>query len=198
MAQIVPPQPAEHHAGFTEQAGGRDILAHGPARRTVGLGVLQLARPMHGHRDGDDEAGDAARGRDERAGDEYPRRIGVEDEPPDEEGIGWIDRPAGDHEPGRAQFRLVAERRGGPLGRAPCRGERDRGDGDELAPLDLGGGHAAEIVAGLPEVQVKNRPRELWRRNTGSSVVQFARANRQSFEIYSLSLSKRPCDMRWA
>ena len=147
VAQIVAPEPAEHDAAVAQQPGGGDLAAGGPARRAIGLGVLQLARTPHRHADGDDDRGEPARHGDEGAGLEYLRRVGVEGEPPPEEGRRRIDRPVAEHEPGRPKLGLIGERRGGPLRRGPHGCEHDQEDREDLTPEDFGCRHGIEVDA---------------------------------------------------
>ena len=72
---------------------------------------------------------------------EHVRGVGVVGEPPPEEGGRVIDRVVPSHEPGLAELGLVAELRRRPLGGSPDEGERDRTDGENLAPEDAGGVH---------------------------------------------------------
>jgi len=76
-----------------------DLALVGPARRTLGSRALHLAGAPHGHGDGDGKGGDTASPRDEAAGHEDVVRIGVEPEPPPEEGGRQIDRQTEQQEP---------------------------------------------------------------------------------------------------
>src|SRR3546814_7752859 len=67
--------------------------------------------------------------------------LGVEGEPPPEEGGRGIDRHVERREPRRAKLVLVAERRRCPLGRGPNRRQHAGEHHEDLAPEDFGGGH---------------------------------------------------------
>jgi len=55
----VAAQIARDRIATAHQAAAESVV-DGPARRAVGFGILQLACPIHGHGDRDDEAGEAA------------------------------------------------------------------------------------------------------------------------------------------
>src|SRR3546814_11534413 len=75
------------------------------------------------------------------------RRVGVEAEPPEEEGRRRIDWPWPQPEPGMAELGLIGERMRGPLGRRPDRGEHDGEDDQDLAPQDFRGVHEKTLQA---------------------------------------------------
>src|SRR5258708_16216808 len=85
MAQIVPGMAAKDHTIRAEQSGLTDFLVGGPARRTIGLDVLRLARSQDRHGDGDRDGDESPRCRDKGALDEYRWRIRVVGIPPPEE-----------------------------------------------------------------------------------------------------------------
>jgi hypothetical protein len=147
VAQVVAPEPTEHDAAVAQQPSGGDLPARRPARRAIGLGVLQLARTPDRHADGDDDRGEPARHSDERAGLEYLRRVGVKRKPPPEEGRRRIDRPVAEHEPGRPKLGLIGERCGRPLRRGPNGCEHDQEDREDLTPKDFGCRHGTEVDA---------------------------------------------------
>jgi len=72
-------------------------------------------------------------------------RIGVVGEPPPEEGGRAIDGVAVHQEPPIAEMGLIAKLRRRPLGRCPDKGERDRADGENLAPKDASRVHGSPV-----------------------------------------------------
>src|SRR5260370_37427133 len=94
MAQIVPGMAAEDDTVRAEQSGAVDFLVRGPARRTIGLDVLRLARPQDRQGDGDRDGDESAGRRDKGALDEYRWRIGIVGIPPPKERRRGKDRHA--------------------------------------------------------------------------------------------------------
>src|SRR5690606_1162147 len=98
-----------------------------------------FAGTQDGEEDGNGNRGDPATAGDDRALDEYARRIGVVEIPPDEEAPGRIDWPAEDLRHRRAELRLKAETPCGPLCRGPDESDHNERDDNALAPEDPGG-----------------------------------------------------------
>ncbi|MNV52982.1 hypothetical protein D3C71_1451010 [compost metagenome] len=143
VAQIPAVHLAQQHAVITHQPGGAGVAGVAPSRCAVGRRRRRLPRTPDRHSDGDSD-GDKRRTRCDRAAlQEEARRIGVIDEPPEEEARRGVDRMTKDLEPGRAERRLIGQTPGGPLGRAPDAGEDETEDQGDLAPEDLSSGHAA-------------------------------------------------------
>ena len=124
VAQIRSAEPAKDYAGIAEHAGLADFTCIGPAGRAKCFCLAAFACAPDGHGDGDDEGQETARDGNECAVHEDRGRVGVECEPPPEEGRRRIDGGSADPEPGLPQFRLIAECGGGALGGAPD-GEQD-------------------------------------------------------------------------
>src|SRR5216684_1112839 len=135
MAQIVPGMAAEDDTVGAEQSGRANFLVGGPARRTIGLDVLCLARPQDRHGDGD-RNGDESAGRcNKGALDEYRWRIGIVGIPPPKERRRVIDRHAlRQFEPGRSELRLKTEPPSRPLRCGPGRRQHDSQDEGDLTP----------------------------------------------------------------
>ena len=138
---------AEQQAVLPEQPGGADLPLGRPPGGAVGLRMLGFPGAPHRHGDRHDDRREPARRGDVGAGLEDMRRIGVIREPPPEEGGRMIDRVAAGHEPRVAELGLIAELRGRPLRRGPDEGQRDRTDGEDLAPEDAGSVHGDSVVA---------------------------------------------------
>ena len=119
------------------------------SERLTQLRLDRIGALVRSHRDSIelDDRGEPARHGDEGAGLEYLRRVGVEGEPPPEEGRRRIDRPVAEHEPGRPKLGLIGERRGGPLRRGPHGCEHDQEDREDLTPEDFGCRHGIEVDA---------------------------------------------------
>ena len=67
---------------------------------------------------------------------DHDGRVGIELEPPDEEGGRLIDRPVPNHDPGGTKLRLERQTPSRPLGRSPKKGKHgQRGEG-QLTPKD--------------------------------------------------------------
>src|SRR3546814_13451787 len=126
VAQIGFAEPAEHDPFAPEHPGSAYLAPARPSRRTIGLGLLPFAGAPYRHGDRDDDSGEPARRRDQRALVEDRRRIGVEGEPPPEEGRRQIDGIIAYEEPGFAEPGLEGERRRRPLCRAPDRPQDDQ------------------------------------------------------------------------
>ena len=71
----------------------------------------------------------------------YLEEFRVNEENPEEEGIGRIDRPRSKPEPGLAELGLVRKGVGRPLGGRPDAKQGDADDGDDLTPENTGGVH---------------------------------------------------------
>src|SRR6267378_4531605 len=135
MAQIVPGIAAKDDTVGAEQSGLTDFLVGGPARRTIGLDVLRLARPQDRQGDGDRDGDESAGRRDKGALDEYRWRIGIVGIPPPKERRWVIDRNAlRQFEPGLSELRLKAEPPGRPLRCGPGRCQHDGQDEGDLPP----------------------------------------------------------------
>src|SRR6266851_1687391 len=135
MAYIVPGMAAKDHTIRAEQSGLTDFLIGGPARRTIGLDVLCLARPQDRHGDGERDGDESPRCGDKGASDEYRGRIRVVGIPPPKERRWVIDRHAlHQFEPGLSELRLKAEPPGRPLRCGPGRCQHDGQDEGDLSP----------------------------------------------------------------
>src|SRR5216683_2449346 len=135
MAQIMLGMAAEDDTVRAEQSGRADFLVGGPARRTIGLDVLRLARSQDRHGDGDRDGDESPRCRDKGALDEYRWRIRVVGIPPPEERRRVIDRCAlRQFEPGLPELRLKTEPPGRPLRCGPGRRQHDSQDEGDLPP----------------------------------------------------------------
>src|SRR5258707_1942645 len=135
MAQIVPGMAAEDDTVRAEQSGLTDCLVGGPARRTIGLDVLRLARSQDRHGDGERDGDKSPRCRDKGALDEYRWRIGIVGIPPPEERRRVIDRCAlHQFEPGLPELRLKTEPPGRPLRCGPDRRQHNGQDEGDLTP----------------------------------------------------------------
>ena len=134
MPQIVASEPAQHDPFAPEHPGSTNLAPARPSRRTIGLGLLPFAGAPYRHGNRDDDGGEPARRCNQRPLVEDRRRIGVEGEPPPEEGRRRIDGIIAKAEPGFAEFGLEGERRRRPLRRAPDRQEDDQKHGRNLAP----------------------------------------------------------------
>src|SRR3546814_3376519 len=134
VAQIGFAEPAEHDPFAPEHPGSAYLAPARPSRRTIGLGLLPFAGAPYRHGDRDDDRGEPTRRRNQRALVEDRRRIGVEGEPPPEEGRRRIDRIIAEAEPRVAKLGLEGERRRRPLCRAPDRQEDDQKHSRYLAP----------------------------------------------------------------
>src|SRR5258708_18726498 len=111
MAQIVLGMAAEDDTVGAEQSGRADFLVGGPARRTVGLDVLRLARPQNRQSDGERDGDESPRCGDKGAFDEHRGRIGIVGIPPPKERRRVIDRYAQrQFEPGLPELRLKPSR----------------------------------------------------------------------------------------
>ena len=142
MAQIMPAMAAEDDTVRAEQSGRVDFLVGGPARRTIGLDVLCLARSQDRHGDGDRDGDESAGRRDKGALDEYRWRVGVVGIPPPEERRRIIDRHTlRQFEPGLPELRLKAEPPRRPLRRHPGGRQHDGQDQDDLTPENAGSRH---------------------------------------------------------
>ena len=142
VPQIAVAQTAKHDAVGSQKSGTPHLPCIGPTRRAVRRDVLSFFRAPDREDDGDADGCDPAARGDAPALDEDLRRVGIELEPPDEEGERLIDRPAPDHEPGGSELRLESKTPGRPLGRRPEEGEHDHRDEEQLTPEDFGCGHA--------------------------------------------------------
>src|SRR6266853_6975815 len=135
MAQIVPGMAAEDDTVRAEQSGRANFLIGGPARRTIGLDVLRLARSQDRHGDGDRDGDESPRCRDKGALDEYRWRIRVVGIPPPEERRRVIDRHAlRQFEPGLPELRLKTEPPSRPLRCGPGRRQHNGQDESDLPP----------------------------------------------------------------
>src|SRR5713101_8287243 len=135
MAYIVPGMAAEDDTVRAEQSGLTDFLVGGPARRTIGLDVLRLARSQDRHGDGDRDGDESPRCGDKGAFDEYRRCIGIVGIPPPKERRRVIDRCAlRQFEPGLPELRLKTEPPSRPLRCGPGRRQHNGQDEDDLAP----------------------------------------------------------------
>src|SRR6266700_2353641 len=135
MAQIVLGMAAEDDTVGAEQSGLTDFLIGGPARRTIGLDVLCLARPQDRHGDGDRNGDESRRCGDKGALDEYRWRIRVVGIPPPKERRRVIDRHAmRQFEPGLPELRLKTEPPSRPLRCGPGRRQHNGQDEGDLAP----------------------------------------------------------------
>src|SRR5712692_8755734 len=135
MAQIVPGMAAEDDTVRAEQSGLTDFLVGGPARRTIGLDVLRLARPQDRQGDGDRDGDESAGRRDKGALDEYRWRIRVVGIPPPKERRRVIDRDAlRQFEPGLSELWLKTEPPGRPLRCGPGRRQHNGQDESDLSP----------------------------------------------------------------
>jgi hypothetical protein len=144
MAQIVPVQFAKDHAVGAEQACGADFRFGGPARGAICVSLPCLARSPDRHGDRDNDGGKAAGCRDQPAFDEDARRIAVERKPPPEEGRRRIKRQACEVYPRPAEFGLIAEAPGRPLGRRPNGQEHGDENSRDLSPEHSGCGHGVD------------------------------------------------------
>src|SRR3546814_10165951 len=86
VAQIALREVAKNDAIVAEHLDPPHFAFARPARRTISFGLLRFLCAPDRHANRDDDPGHRARHRDERAGLEDLRRIGVEREPPPEEG----------------------------------------------------------------------------------------------------------------
>src|SRR5216684_7424957 len=135
MAQIVRGMAAEDDTVGAEQAGLTDFLVGGPARRTIGLDVLRLARSQDRQGDGDRDGDESAGRCDKGALDEYRWRIRVIGIPPPKERRRVIDRHARrQFEPGLPELRLKTEPPSRPLRCGPGRRQHNGQDESDLAP----------------------------------------------------------------
>src|SRR5216683_3399086 len=135
MAQIMLGMAAEDDTVRAEQSGRADFLVGGPARRTIGLDVLRLARSQDRHGDGDRDGDESPRCRDKGALDEHRGCIGIVGIPPPKERRRVIDRCAlRQFEPGLPELRLKTEPPGRPLRCGPGRRQHDSQDEGDLTP----------------------------------------------------------------
>src|SRR5215831_14383685 len=142
MAQIVPSMAAEDDTVRAEQSGRADFLFCGPARRTIGLDVLGLARPQDRQGDGERDGDESPGCRDVRSFDEYRGRIRVVGIPPPKERRRIIDRHAlRQLEPGLPELRLITELPSRPLRCRPGRRQHDGQDERDLTPENTVSGH---------------------------------------------------------
>src|SRR5258705_11394565 len=93
-------------------------------------------RPPDREDDGNNDGSDPTACGDAGTLHEDDGRVGIELEPPDEEGKWLIDRPAANHEPAGTELRLVSQTPGGPLRRSPEEAEHDDRDEEQLPPKD--------------------------------------------------------------
>src|SRR3546814_18024763 len=112
-----------------------------PPRSTRTDTLFPYTTLFRSHGDGDDHRKDSTRRGDIGAGQEDVRRVGVEAEPPEEEGRRRIDWPWPQPEPGMAELGLIGERMRGPLGRRPDRGEHDGEDDQDRKSTRLNSSH---------------------------------------------------------
>lgn len=68
-------------------------------------------------------------------------------------------RMPGQHEPGLAELRLIAELPRGPLRRRPDGGEHDREDDEDLTPEDARGVHALGATQSSGRAQARSQAR---------------------------------------
>src|SRR6266853_369238 len=142
MAQIMPGMAAKDDTVGAEQSSLTDFLVGGPARRTIGLDVLRLARPQDRQGDGDRDGDESAGRRDKGALDEYRWRIGIVGIPPPKERRWVIDRHAlRQLEPGLPELRLKTEPPGRPLRCGPGRRQHNSQDEGDLPPENAVSGH---------------------------------------------------------
>ncbi len=141
VAQIVAVLDAKEDAGGPHQSGARDLAVRGPARGAVGRDLPVLPRAPK--RPGD--SGGACH--EARAPRQQPRlvedigRIGLVVEPPAEQRPRTIDRNIEQGEHRRAELRLMAEHRGGPLRRRPDAQDHHAEADEDLADEKFGRGH---------------------------------------------------------
>src|SRR5690606_5236319 len=136
MAQILPVVSAEQDAIGAEQSGRADFPGLGPSRRSVSGDVARFPRPDDRHEDGGGNGEEAARYGDDAALDEDRGRIGIEGEPPPEEGRRIVDRQARQLEPWIAKLGLEAKAERYPLRRRPRHHQNDGEDDSDLTPKD--------------------------------------------------------------
>src|SRR5216684_3610180 len=135
MAYIVPGMAAEDDTVRAEQSGLTDFLVGGPARRTIGLDVLRLARPQNRQGDGERDGDESPRCGDKGAFDEHRGRIRVVGIPPPKERRRVIDRHAlRQFEPGLPELRLKTEPPSRPLRCGPGRRQHNGQDESDLPP----------------------------------------------------------------
>ena len=145
MAEVpATPSPKEHTI-VTEQARLAHLTAFGPSRRPIGRHPLGLTGAQNRHRRRHGDRGKTTGGRNISALIKDLRRIGIEGEPPPEEGTRLIDRPAEQFEPRASELRLKSKPPCGQLGRCPDESQHNESDENDLAPQDLGCVHARRI-----------------------------------------------------
>ena len=134
VAEIIVLELAKHLAVVSQQSGLADVVASGPARRTVGVGIAVLAVAPDRHGNGDDDRDEAARGCDHPALVKDLRCVGIVGEPSPQQVIRSVDRMAEQREPRRAELSLQAECRCSPLGCCPDACKDYDENGQYLAP----------------------------------------------------------------
>src|SRR3546814_6514874 len=110
-----------------------DFAIGRPARRPIGRDMARLTCAPERSRDRTRASKEAARGGDRPRSVENLGRIGLEMIPPGEERPWLVDGRVEQSEPGRTEFRLIDERRGAILSRAPDAEDHDQEDDEYLA-----------------------------------------------------------------
>src|SRR6195256_2551699 len=136
MPEIAATQTTKHDPVRPKKSRAPNLPYVGPARRAIRRDDLGFLRAPDREDDGNSHGCDPTTCGDAPALNENLRCVGVELEPPDEEGKWLIDRPAANHEPGGTELRLVSQTPGGPLRRSPEEAEHDDRDKEQLPPKD--------------------------------------------------------------
>src|SRR5262249_48848650 len=108
VAQIPAAESAEENAGGPEEPGAFNLALVRPARRAIGGHESVLACSPQRADNGRAAPHEAADGGQHTCPIEYVRSVGPVRVPPLEQFPGLIDWRAEQHDPGRAQLRLVA------------------------------------------------------------------------------------------
>ena len=103
--------------------------------------AVDLSRPPDRYGDRDNNGCNSAGGGDIGTLDEDVSGIGVVGEPPPEEGLRLIERPAKNLEPRAAELGLESKVPRNPLRRSPEERDRDEANDEHLAPEDFGRVH---------------------------------------------------------
>src|SRR3977135_365886 len=122
VPEIAATKTTEHDPVRPKKSRAPNLLYIGPPRRAIRRHVLGFLRDPDREDDGNSHGCDPTTCGDAPALKENLRCVGVELEPPDEEGERLIDRPLPDHEPGRPELRL-----GRPAPRGPLRCPPEKG-----------------------------------------------------------------------
>ena len=150
VAQVGPAISPQHHALVAEQPGLANFVGFGPSRRAIGSDVPALPRAPDGQSHGRDRGDRGAADRDGRALEEDAGRIGVEGEPPPEEGERRVDRPVPHDEPGPPELRLEGQAPSRPFRRGPDPGKDQQEDERELRPHHFRAVHGSRLLIGSP------------------------------------------------